>query len=149
MNKKLKKEAIELCKKYNVDIYFFEDIDKNNPRGYASVESSSISINTDGIKNKSILFASIFHEIGHIHCYRNNLWVAYHTLNKKSYASEKIKKFRATAYKAECWVDRWGEKEMKKHYPKLKYKIGYIPNNKKSIKWLNDYYKWFYERIKN
>jgi hypothetical protein len=66
----------------------------------------------------------LFHELGHIHCYRNGIWKAYH-LNKAKLTKKEKRAAMLTGWKAECWVDGWAAKEMKKHYPRYKYLPSY------------------------
>ena len=77
------------------------------------------------------MLSTIFHELGHIYCWRKNIWPAYH---KYAITKKQKKLQRATAWRAEQWVDRWGEKEMKKHFPKRTFHAGYTTEEDKQ--WL-------------
>lgn len=82
---------------------------------------------------------TIFHELGHIHCYRNNIYPAYHHEKciKKLTKKEKHA-VMLTAWKAERYVDAWGRKEMQKHFPGMKYESNYMDEIDKN--WLHEHY---------
>lgn len=96
----------------------------------------------NGSKNFGRKVRTLFHELGHIHCYQNGIWSAYHhaipTNDLSKYQKSVI---RRTGLKAERWVDRWAAKEMKKYYPNIKYRFVYL--NKENVK------KYFYEKYLN
>jgi predicted SprT family Zn-dependent metalloprotease len=71
--------------------------------------------------NEEEKIRSLFHELGHIHCYQNGLWKGSH--NPRFPLNRKDKKtLILTALKAEKWIDNWAEQELKKYYPSFKYK---------------------------
>ncbi len=149
ISQEAKKNIKTIAKDYDITINFYQN--RKGVSGTACVATSTIDINTIGVKKDAIIYRRIFHEIGHIHCFRNGIWRAYHEVHnfsKIKITPEIVRKFRAVAYKAECWVDEWGKKEMAKYFPALSYKIGYKPKDKENIEWLNNYYLDFYNRYK-
>lgn len=83
-------------------------------------DKDTIYIDNSGQYSKSFFLGIFFHELGHVYCYRNNIWKTYHSprLNRKRKNAIQIVR---TGLKAERWVERWGAKEMKKWYPRRKY----------------------------
>ena len=78
-------------------------------------------------------YTTLFHELGHIYCYKQGLWKKYHIdLEEWKNTKKAIDGIVKTGFKAEKWVDMWGMNEMKKHYPRKKYHaIYHVPNVKK------------------
>ena len=72
------------------------------------VLSDKINIDRDSVKrNLPFIF---FHELGHSHCAKNNIWKMYHDVNNT------WKDYKLTALKAEKWIDLWAEKEVNKFF---------------------------------
>lgn len=140
----LKRKINRLAKLYDVKVHYFSNKDENSSTGYVDVRESYIFIKKR--KCEKEMLKTFFHELGHIYCYRNNKWFIYHNFGfeKHTKSFEMFKKFKRTAYRAECYVDVWGKNEMKKHFPKIKYSLSYEQKDKRAIKWLNNYYKKFY-----
>lgn len=84
-----------------------------------------------GSKNLNLRICTFFHELGHIHCYRNNLWMNFHFIHADA-KKKKVDTSVRIALKAERWVDRWAAKEMKKYFPNIKYHWPY--SDKQRIK---------------
>lgn len=87
------------------------------------------------------LIQTVFHELGHGFCIKYNKWPSYHTLAICD--KNEAKRYVNTSLKAERWVDRWAEKEMKKHFPQLKYKALYftphgVEFNKKHVSYIKN-----------
>ena len=108
--------------------------------GYCEFNEGIIYINLNKNKNRSEYYSTLFHELGHIHCYKNNIWKKYHIVKKRISDLTKEEKLGLirTGLKAEVWVDKWAEKEMKKYYPNLKYHQSYRTTSSK--KWLHKNY---------
>jgi len=87
-----------------------------------SPSNKEIIINKNFI-NKRILIPIIFHELGHHHCYENDLFFHYHH-------EDDIRLAKLTALKAERYVDKWAANEMKKHGYKMKYPMFYYDKNR-------------------
>ena len=85
----------------------------------------------------SEMLRALFHEIGHVHCYRNNIFKNYHK-SIKSVSPEEKKLVRQTGLRAERFVDRWAAKELKKWNPYLKY--DFIYSDPEAEKWYKKYY---------
>lgn len=126
------REIRKIAKKYKCRIYWAYNLDKHPYGGCVSRDKpGNIILVSDD--NFTKLLSVLFHEIGHVHCYRNNKWTAYHK-------AENVKAFKLTALKAERWVDNWAENEFKKYYPDKDYwKSDY--SSKESVKWFKDYFK--------
>lgn len=137
-------EFLKIAKQYKCKIIFHSSV--GLPSATAQCRKSLIELNLFYLEdNKRKIISALFHELGHMHCYKNNIWYCYHHIRDIGYTKKNIRRFKKTAYRAESWVDLWAEKEMKKYYPKFKYKHGYLPGNKNAIKWLNKYYEDWYE----
>jgi len=129
--KSIRKLLKELSIEYNIKLHFTKSLPDSDGISRYWRNSISISLNQSA---KSMLSA-FFHEIGHIHCFKNGLWTSYHVNKPLEFLSKKEKiKYIKTAVKAEKWVDRWAEKEMKKHFPELKYYRGYSIETCESFK---------------
>jgi hypothetical protein len=110
-----------LSKQYKVKTTFSKSI---KSRGLSRYWRRAITINSTckPIEQLSVFF----HELGHTYCYDNGLWQNYHvdkcpddmTLEEKWLCYN-------TAIKAERWIDKWGEEEMKKHFPNLTFVKSY------------------------
>lgn len=132
-----------IARQYKVRLYFNKE---ENLSGYFANKNGRVSIHLC----KYARIKTFFHELGHLHCYRNKIYTTYHNCNNImpsmlsscEYSLWK-KSFIATALRAERWVDNWGEKEMKKHFPKRKYEHSY--KEKDSAKWLKNYFKPYFK----
>lgn len=101
-------------KKYGVNEIIWVYNKKMRSYGKCNVRDKIIYLNFYKLRgNFELKINTIFHELGHIHCQNNNLWVAYHT----QLSAQKVIR---TGLKAERWVDEWGIKEMKKYFPEIK-----------------------------
>ncbi len=102
----------------------------------AEYENSLIKIGVDR-KSRTLqdFLSDIFHELGHIYCYQNDLYKIYHndSLPKKELAIY----MRKYGLRAERFVDSVGKKLMSDYFPD----IPYIPcyQTPTSLKW---YKKW-------
>ena len=84
-------------------------------------------------KLKEHYLTVFFHELGHVYCWKNDVWYSYHHFDG---TKEKYRVFALTGFKAEKWVDKWGEKEHKKYFPKLYYCATY--RTKEHKKWFKN-----------
>lgn len=116
--------------------------------GYYDRFKKRIAIHKD-CKGKETLKV-FFHELGHGHCQRNGIWKTYHTgpyKNKKGeyiFSKKVARGTILTGFKAECWVDRWAEKEMHKWFPNLDYESAY--GSEESRLWLNENHLSYYRQ---
>ena len=89
---------------------------------------------------------AIFHEIGHIYCWENNIYPYYHQKYSLKYFKRHYRKvyrnIRLTGFKAEKYVDNWAAQQMKKHYPRCKYPYAYRTEEDRKWLWEN-YLCWF------
>lgn len=113
----------ELSNHYNIRLHFTESMGKYD-HGCARYWVNSISISKK--QSSRSMISTFFHEMGHIYCFENGLWKSFH-INKsiEDLTRSEALKYLRTALKAERWVDNWAKKEMKKHFPKMKYIPGY------------------------
>ena len=115
--KNVEEKIKELAKSYRVRVYFSK---KCSDRGVARFWRRSITINTN--LNPIEKMSTFFHELGHIYCYDQGLWVNYHNDKPIEQLTDKEKRLIIrTAVRAEKWIDKWAEVEMKKSYPNLNY----------------------------
>lgn len=122
-----------LAKHYKVKVYYSKNL--KWAQGLAHKNSFTVSLyNT----NPERLISTFFHELGHIDCKRNGKWKVFHTNDRTQ-----IQKFRRTAFKAELWIDKWAEKEMKKWKPNMNYVDSYIHLPRSQAK------RWFDQNILN
>lgn len=127
-----------LAKQYKIRVYWSYDPKYMMGSGFWRSQTDTIHI----LGTEKDLLSIFFHELGHSFAFRNYIWPGYHghyfhsrggtTVYTKKGLVAKIR----TGYKAECWVDNWGETEMKKYYPNLKYEKGY--HSDWSRRWLNE-----------
>ncbi len=124
ITKKTAKKLIrDLAKEYGVRLHFNYTELKHYGAARFWNNSISINVNQSGLN----MISTFFHEIGHIYCWNNGIWKAYHTgKDIDDLTISEKQAFIRTALKAERWVDMWGKKEMKKHFPHLKYQDSYI-----------------------
>lgn len=103
-------------------------------RGWADYRNHTVYVNLTGKYATDI--STIFHEIGHVHCYREGLWKSYH-YSKNRLKRADIIKVRQTGYKSECWIESWAEREMRDLYPEYKYERFY--GSEYSRKWFKNW----------
>lgn len=70
----------------------------------------------------------LFHELGHIYCYNNNIWKNYHFNYSIPLTRQKKDLVLKLGLKAERWVDKWAMKEIKKYIEMPVCKGGYSSN---------------------
>jgi hypothetical protein len=122
----VKRILSELAQEYSIRIFYSSS---NNYywryiSGHTSSNNASLTISTN--QSASYMISTFFHELGHIHCFKTGKWQAFHIHKNPRYMSKTEKSlYLRTAVKAEKWVDKWAEKEMKKHFPQIKYSPGY------------------------
>ncbi len=82
------------------------------------------------------MVCAFFHELGHVHCYRNDLFYNYHHDVYDDKASEKVR------LKVERWVARFGERlysQMGMESTYGKYHDGYLHHSPDVLrKWLSE-----------
>jgi predicted SprT family Zn-dependent metalloprotease len=120
----------ELAKQYGVKVHFRQLSEASG----LWVVPNNIFIGKE--KTGSSYIEIFFHELGHYHAYKNNKFPIFHGKMRRK---ESYKNLMITAYRAERWVDEWGRKECKKHFPNLKWVGAYRTRGEK---------KWLYEGIR-
>ena len=129
VTKKDRKLVREFLKKFNVRVHFVRT-------GWSSaVEGTLIEIDFKKTKTVQSLWSCVFHELGHIYCWRNDLYKIYHKeeLSDKDFAIY-IRKY---GLRAERFVENLGKKFMKKYFPKIPYEDCYY--DERGVEW---YKKW-------
>jgi hypothetical protein len=142
INKRITRRLLyELALEYDVRLHFTNQ--DNSIHGSARYWNKSISINA---KQSGIsMLSTFFHEVGHVHCWKNKIWTSFHVDKPIIHltASEK-RLYMLTALKAERWVDRWAKKEMKKHFPRKHYIESYL-SEKSGKEFTQSVKKYLYE----
>lgn len=97
------------------------------------------------------LLSVFFHEWGHAYCHKNGIWEAYHQpgvvkKGKLYLSTDLLKKVIKTAYKAECWIDKFAKKEMLRWFPNLPFNSGYL-NDREAKRWLHENYLFLHKAI--
>lgn len=104
----------------------FEWVSNVRFSGECDHRAATIRLNTNiqGVTEYKV--SVLFHEFGHLHCFRNGIWKTVHP-DKFFYelTSEDKRLYIKNGLNAEQWIDRWAAKEMAKHYPYMKYHAGY------------------------
>lgn len=105
----------DLAKQYNVKVVF-----KRIP-GWAGMYTSPDLIEIDS--QTSIMLEVFFHELGHYYCWKNKIFPIYH--NRAPAKKINFRNVMFTAYRAERWVDDWGKRECRKHFPNFPWQGAY------------------------
>lgn len=95
------KKIKRILKHYGVKLVF----KKIDEIAYYLHSENLIVVNKSIDVNEKEIIPIIFHELGHRHCFNNNLFYAYHNETDG-------RLFRLTALKAERFVDKWAAKKM-------------------------------------
>lgn len=134
-----KQEIKELAKMYGVKVRFV-NIDTTGSCAYVE---NAIHLTNKNISRVQLL-STFFHELGHIYCYLKGKYKQYHySKSYKNLTKKEKKAIILTGYRAEKYVERFGENELKKLYPHLKYRDFY--GTEYSRLWLyNNYLKKYY-----
>lgn len=123
----------QICLQYEVKVVFKTRFNKDL-EGEADVKNEIIYI--DKKLPRRTLAEAVFHELGHIYCYRKGIWKKFHEMDEYS----AIKSF-----KAENWVEHWAKREwdawgMRKYFGQ--YRFSYLKSEKKKL------IKWFEKKFK-
>lgn len=128
-SKKYEKIIEDLVNFYNVKVIFTD-------RGYSSAcyWENYILIDLSTVHSIAELLCAVFHELGHLYCYQNDLFAKYHWDLDDSYSMVEIHRYmHKMGLKAERFVDKVGEQLMSAHFPDIPYIGGY--NTKTNVKW--------------
>jgi predicted aminopeptidase len=109
----------KILKNYGVKLVF----KKIDEIAYYSHSKNLIVIDKSIDMTEEELISIIFHELGHRHCFNNNLYYAYHN-------ETDARLYKLTALKAERFVDKWAAKEMKKNGFPFEYPMFYFNKNR-------------------
>ena len=121
----LKNIIKEIKNKYDVNIVYKKHL--NNIAEYND-NLKTIIIKSEYKNNINDLIPILFHELGHKYCFDNNIFYHYHN-------ETNLRLAKLTALKAERYVDRWANKEMKKFNIEIDYPMFYYhPNRVKHFK---------------
>ena len=123
------KEVRDFLSLFDVKVHFVR-------KGYSSAYKDKL-IEIDRRETSTIrsLWSIVFHELGHIYCYRHKLYKRYH----HDYSGSKNfnKYIHRYGLRAERFVDKVGKKLMKTYLPDISYLAGYL--TQKDVEWYN---KW-------
>lgn len=145
MNKTLLKEARRIVKQYDAKIVINRFIpcggayDRFDNIIYINPSKFDDNLKYNDFYSRRSLFGLLFHELGHKFCTDNKIWKHYHYTEKEVC---NIKKFKATAFKAEKWVDRWATREIQKYYPQYSQLGFYYQEPSVAKKFLYEFYGW-------
>ena len=109
-----KKIVRMLAEQYKVKLAFIAD---REFRG-SFIAPNLVQLSEDAHNDVTSMIGTFFHELGHVHAYRNKIFKAYHRLPVSRKNRTVI---LATAVRAERWVDNWGRLECLKHFPQFKW----------------------------
>lgn len=104
MTKSFRKKLKAIAEQYGAEVIF-----KSMDLGGFFSRPKTIAINKNIPNDEAIQV--LFHELGHLHAYKNRLFSCYHRPKKTRKA---MVAFFRTALRAERWVDNWGKREFKK-----------------------------------
>jgi hypothetical protein len=120
INSALEKTLVkELARQYKVKVKFAP----RHAYGGAFFFPRKIVISTSHERFGQSLINIFFHELGHWHASHNDIYPIYH----EGYWDEPADwpAIRATALRAEQWVDKWGKRECLKHFPDFEWTDAY------------------------
>jgi hypothetical protein len=123
----------QICLQYDVKVKFRSRFHKDLD-GEADVENEIIYI--DKKLTRKAMAEAVFHELGHIYCYRKGIWKKFH----KEHDYSAIKSF-----KAENWIEHWAKREwdawgMRKIFGQ--YRFSYLKSEqKKLVKWIKKHFR--------
>ncbi len=131
------RQALKLAKsKYGLKEILWDKRKGIKYYGRCWYEKGVVYLNYDKLyDNEKRKLQVLFHELGHIYCYRNKIWKSYHTRPR---TRQQKRKLIATGLKAERWIDNWAEKEIRKYIPGFIFVKGY--NNKEKVKYYREEY---------
>lgn len=129
MNKRDFDKAVERVKREygvkNVDFKDFGRISASVHLGECTYTKGYITLNEKLKKDYSLAIKVLYHEVGHIYCYKNGIWKSYHNEDDNNLTKKQKELIRRTGLKAERWVDDWASKRIKEQYPRLRFFLGY------------------------
>lgn len=100
--------------------------------GEFDVVKNIIFLDFDFINNAPVeeVLSVFFHEASHAKCKKLGKFPLYHNFVKKTDRG----KLRSQAFRAEKYVDKMGQKEMKKYFPNIKYQAIYFGKTAKAAR---------------
>lgn len=122
----------QICLQYDVKVKFRSKFHKDL-EGEADVENEIIYI--DKKLPRKALAEAVFHELGHIYCFRKGIWKKFH--KERDYSAIK-------SFKAENWIEHWAKREwdawgMRKLFGQ--YRFSYLKSEqKKLVKWIKKHF---------
>lgn len=96
--------------------------------GQCNYETGVIILYRKNILSFEDQVTTLFHELGHIHCYNKGIWKNYHTGVYKPLEKYECRKLIKVALKSERWIDNWAEKQCNKYFPNIIYEKNYKSN---------------------
>lgn len=79
------------------------------------------------------LLSYFFHELAHLYCKYSNKYPLFHTAYLERIPKSKRPYFLGTIWRAEKYVDNFGQRLMKSHFPSISYYKGYADSQKKTF----------------
>lgn len=109
-------EVLILAKeKYGMVEYIESDMGDYNFSACCDYTKGSIVFNTKAEMSFKTKVQLLFHELGHIHCYKNGIWRSYHFNRDKPLTEDQKRLVIRTGLKAERWIDKWASERMMEH----------------------------------
>lgn len=134
MDLKTREQIRQIAVAFRVHVIF---CNLRHAGGEAHMRENLVKICTS--QNNTSALQVLFHEIGHIHCYRNQIFPAYHSKVQRQNRAQRLALVR-TALRAERWVDAWGEREYRLWFPDgPRWKVSY--RSKRHAQYLKDYWR--------
>ena len=124
-------KASTICMSYNATISFAFTKDGSS----VQCETREIEIDLDETIDRRWFWSLVFHELAHIECYDKKIYETYHyeTLpDKKMY-----RYIKRMGLRIERYVDMLAKKNMKKHFPKLKFRRSYV--TMRDVEWFHSW----------
>lgn len=138
LSKTFKKKVYDLAHAYGCKVRFVDNLDCSGAAEYM-YDIIYISIVVEFNKSERHIMSTLFHEIGHCVAFREGKFKAYHysKSDDRLTKADRLAIVR-TGLRAEQYVDRWGEKEFKKHFPGERYVRSYRNRSDKT---------WFHKNV--
>lgn len=116
----LKNIIKEIKIKYKVNIVYKKHLDNIAEYNH---NIKTIIVKSEYKNNINDLIPILFHELGHKHCFDNNIFYNYHN-------ETNLRLAKLTALKAERYVDKWANKEIKKFNIEITYPMFYFQKSR-------------------
>lgn len=138
LSKSFKKLVFDFAHQYGCKVRFVDNLDCSGAAEYMD-GMIYISRLKDHNKTERHVMSTLFHEIGHCVAFREKKFKAYHygKADERLTAADRMAIVR-TGLRAEQYVDKWGEREFRKHFPAERYVRSYRSKEDKT---------WFHKNV--